>query len=1198
MSRAVGVRSRALVLFLTLAVALMGVPFQGTPAAAVSPSIVISQVYGGGGNSSATYQNDFVELFNRGLSDQSVTGWSVQYSTNANSAAWTVLATLSGSIPAGGYYLVKESGSTANGAPLPAADASGTTNMNGTNAKVALVTSATPVSGACPTSAALDIVGYGTNSVVCAEGSAVGALSNTTAAIRNNHGCVDTDNNSSDFVRATPSPRNSSTTAAPCSGVNVSVSVVGSGSVMSVPSGIDCPSACAATFTFGTSVTLTATPSAGGASEFAGWTGSCSGTASCVLTDSGTVTAVFAPAALTPIHDIQGAGHISPLLGQQVKTSGVVTAKRSGGYYIQDPAPDTNDATSEGIFIFGDTTLAVGDAVQVVGTVNEFSFGPTQLSTTEVQQSLVSKSGTGTVAPTVVGTGGRIPPTTIIENDASGSENTTNASFDPAQDGMDFYESLEGMVVQLDNAITTSRTDPRFGELWVIGDSGANAAVLTPRGGIVITDPDGIPDDADFNPERIMVDDEVFKTGTDPSCAPLATGSDMPCVNVGATFTTPLVGVMDYDFSTYRIQLLAKPTVAANPLARESTVPQGPGELAVATFNVQNLAPSDPDSKYTRLAGIIVNNLAAPDIVALEEIQDNSGATDNGVVAADVTLNKLISFITAAGGPSYQFRSIDPVNDQDGGAPGGNIRVGYIFRTDRGLAFVDRPGASSTTANAVVGTGTATHLLYSPGRIDPNEPNGAWLSSRKPLAAEWTYNGHRLFTIANHFNSKLGDESLYGVDQPPQRSSEVQRHKQAPIVNDFVKQLETADPSADVVVLGDLNDFQFSDTLALLKGSELHTLIDTLPANEQYTYVFEGNSQAIDHTLLSNHAFASVPWQYDVVHLNSEFADNASDHEPQVTRLYLPDRVAPTVTPPADSSAEATSSGGARVDYGACTATDDSTPQSALVFDYSIATNETFPLGTTEIECGATDASGNRGTATFHVTVVDTTKPAITGTATPAANLAGWNNGPVTVHFACSDFFLVSCSADTTLTADGAGQSVTGAATDSSKNSASLTVGGINIDRTAPTVTYTGNAGTYTVDQTIGITCSASDALSGLASNTCANIGGPAYAFLGTNTYHASATDVAGNSTTATATFTVGVTSDSLCALAKQLVTNAGVTGALCQKLANVQAAQLRGDLGAASNIIDAFKLQIDAQTGKTISATAADLLKRLAGAL
>jgi uncharacterized protein len=887
MSRAVGLRSRALVLFLTFAIALMGLPFQATPAAAVSTGVVISQVYGGGGNSGATYKNDFIELFNRGNATASLSGWSVQYASSAGTT-WQVTSLTSASIAPGQYYLVQEGAGAGGTTNLPTPDVTGSIAMSATGAKVALVSATTALSGACPTgSAIVDLVGYdGAN---CFEGAATPTLANTTAAIRKLAGCQDTDSNSNDFTVAAPAPRNTASTTSPCSNVSISVAIVGDGTVTSSPTGINCPGTCSASFPAPASVTLTASANPG--SEFSGWTGACSGTDSCTLTSTSGVTAVFGPPALTPIHDIQGAAHISPLLDQQVKTSGVVTAKRSGGYYIQDPAPDTSDATSEGIFIFGDAaTLSVGDAVQVVGKVNEFSFGPTQLSTTEIQQSLVTKIGTGTITPTVIGTGGRIPPTTIIENDASGSENTTNASFDPAQDGMDFYESVEGMLVQVNNAITTSRTDPRFGELWVIGDSGANASVLTPRGGIVITDPDGNPNNADFNPERIMVDDEVFNNTrtTDPSCAPLGSGSGTPCVNVGATFTAPLVGVMDYDFSTYRIQLLAKPTVASNPLARESTVPQGSNELAVATFNVQNLAPSDPDSKYTRLAGIIVNNLAAPDIVALEEIQDNSGAADNGVVAADTTLNKLISFITAAGGPSYQFRSIDPVNDQDGGAPGGNIRVGYIFRTDRGLAFVDRPGATSTTPNAVVGTGVATHLAYSPGRIDPNEPNGAWLSSRKPLAAEWTYNGRRVFTIANHFNSKLGDESLYGSDQPPLRSSEDQRHKQAAIVNDFVNQLETADPNADVVVLGDLNDFQFSDTVTLLKGSELHTLIDTLPVNEQYTYVFEGNSQAIDHTLLSNHAFASVPWHYDVVHLNSEFADNASDHEPQVTRLYLP----------------------------------------------------------------------------------------------------------------------------------------------------------------------------------------------------------------------------------------------------------------------------------------------------------------------
>src|SRR6185369_14472161 len=103
----------------------------------------------------------------------------------------------------------------------------------------------------------------------------------------------------------------------------------------------------------------------------------------------------------------------------------------------------------------------------------------------------------------------------------------------------------------------------------------------------------------------------------------------------------------------------------------------------------------------------------------VEEVQDNNGPTDDAVVDATTTYNTLITAIQTAGGPTYQFRQIDPVDDQDGGEPGGNIRQGFLFRTDRGLAFIDRPGATSDTPNAVVTTKKGAQLLYSPGRIDP-----------------------------------------------------------------------------------------------------------------------------------------------------------------------------------------------------------------------------------------------------------------------------------------------------------------------------------------------------------------------------------------------------------------------------------------------------------------------------------------------
>ena len=233
---------------------------------------------------------------------------------------------------------------------------------------------------------------------------------------------------------------------------------------------------------------------------------------------------------------------------------------------------------------------------------------------------------------------------------------------------------------------------------------------------------------------------------------------------------------------------------------------------------------------------------------------------------------------------------MDPVDDQDGGESGGNIRVGFLFRSDRGIAFVDRPGATSTTPNSVVLGGSGVELGYSPGRIDPT--SAAFNSSRKPLAAEFTFHGHKLFLIANHFNSKSGDDPLFGFAQPPVLVSEIQRNLQAQIVNNFVDAILALDASANIVVLGDFNDFQFSTPLALLKGGVLTDLITGLPAAEQYSYVYDGNSQVLDHILISNHLLVPIEGGsalFDVVHANAEFPPetHATDHDPSLVRFTL-----------------------------------------------------------------------------------------------------------------------------------------------------------------------------------------------------------------------------------------------------------------------------------------------------------------------
>jgi uncharacterized protein len=564
------------------------------------------------------------------------------------------------------------------------------------------------------------------------------------------------------------------------------------------------------------------------------------------------------------IHEIQGAAHLSPYAGQFAQTTGIVTVVRSNGFWMQDPAPDADPETSEAILVFTSSTptVAAGDAVQVVGTVAEFrpggSGGLTNLTTTELVSPAITELSSGNTLPpaTVVGTGGRVPPGTVIDDDATGDVETSG-SFDAATDGIDFYESLEAMRVQVNNAVAVGPTS-LFGEIPVVGDNGANAAVRTNRGGVVISADD-------FNPERIHLDDTLMA---------------VPLVNVGDGFATPVVGVLDYSFGNFKLNVTSALTRAPGAIAKEVTAAQSDHQIAVGTYNVENLDPGD--TTFATHADYIVNHLRSPDLIAIEEIQDSDGPTNSSVTDATVTWNQLIAAIAAEGGPTYQFRQIDPVDDQDGGEPGGNIRVGFLFRTDRGLEFVDRAGGTPTSNTTVVDHPSGPRLSASPGRIQPGD--AAFTASRKPLAGEFRMRGKKVFVIANHFNSKGGDHPLFGRFQPPVRSSEVQRHQQAQIVNDFVDDLLEADPNANVIVLGDINDFEFSETVEILEGGVLTSLMNTLPKAERYSYVFEGNSQVLDQILASDNLLR-FPVQYDVVHVNSEFADQASDHDPQVARI-------------------------------------------------------------------------------------------------------------------------------------------------------------------------------------------------------------------------------------------------------------------------------------------------------------------------
>jgi predicted extracellular nuclease len=593
------------------------------------------------------------------------------------------------------------------------------------------------------------------------------------------------------------------------------------------------------------------------------------GSASASAADSAGGTAAEA-AAQVRIHDIQGSTRISPLVGRQVAdVPGVVTGVRTHGtrgFWFQDTEADGDPATSEGVFVYTGSApaVAVGDRVTVSGTVTEYVPGGTSSgnqSLTEITRATVTVVSSGNEVPEPVTVSAwSVPSAYAPEGDPAAGGSINGLTLDPRAYALDYYESLEGSNVRVGTSRVVGATDP-YAALWVTVKPWEND---NRRGGTVYGSYES------QNTGRLKIE----------SLVPLAQ-QPFPKANVGDVLAGVTEGPMDFNqYGGYTITARTLGTVLDRGLERERTRPQRDGELAVATYNVENLDPSDPQAKFDALAKGVVENLAAPDILALEEIQDDTGAKNDGTVSAEGTLKKFTDAIVAAGGPAYEWRGIDPENNQDGGQPGGNIRQVFLFNPER-VSFTDRAGGDATTATGVVREQRGAALSLSPGRIDP--ASGAWEDSRKPLAGEFTFRGSSVFVIANHFGSKGGDESLLSHHQPPNRSSEAQRLEQAQVVNAFVKDILAVDRKADVLVLGDINDFEFSRTTqALTDGGVLHAAVKSLPRSERYSYVYQGNSQVLDQILTSP---SIRRFSYDSVHINAEFADQNSDHDPQVLRF-------------------------------------------------------------------------------------------------------------------------------------------------------------------------------------------------------------------------------------------------------------------------------------------------------------------------
>ena len=574
------------------------------------------------------------------------------------------------------------------------------------------------------------------------------------------------------------------------------------------------------------------------------------------------------------IERVQGAAHRSPLEGRWVRgVEGLITGIYPGkesGFWMESLQHDGELATSRGVLVIPNedsSPRSSGDRVAVDGRVLEKQ-RPGELSGTRIQASKVMALEEEVTLPPPVklGPGGVKVPSEVVDDDEL-------QIFEPEFDGLDFWESLEGMRITLAEPRVIGPTN-RYGDITVDASDSSSASDSRSRVGGLMLRP------GDFNPERLVLD--------------FSGVGEAPDVDVGARFGGSVEGIVGYNHSMYRVYLQESPRLqeSAHLQPEITTLAGGKGRLTIATFNVLNLTTGSSEDHFHGIAQTLTVSLRSPAIVALQEIQDDTGSLDDGTISAAATLERLIDVVARNGGPDYEYRQIDPENNRDGGRPGSNIRVAFLFDPSR-VSFQDRGRPSPWQAVELMGRDGETGLSVNPGRIQPSAPafnedeTRGFSGSRKPLIAEFEFGAERLLVVNNHWSSKGSDDRVFGEIQPPMRHSEDQRSQQARLVADFVIAVLQTDPQANIVVLGDFNDHEFRPPLRVLTAAPLSNLVYRLPANDRYSYNYRGGSQLLDHILVSRPLLKRARPRIDIVHANSDLADarSSSDHDPVLVEL-------------------------------------------------------------------------------------------------------------------------------------------------------------------------------------------------------------------------------------------------------------------------------------------------------------------------
>ncbi len=887
--------------------------------AAPGASVVISQLYGGGGNSGATFTNDFIEIFNPTQGPVSLGGWSVQYASSTGSS-WQTTLLPSITLQPGQYALIQESQGAAGTTPLPTPDATGTIAMSATAAKVALVSSTSALTGSCPTSDPnlLDFVGFG-SAANCSLGSPTVTLSNTTAAIRTN-ACANTNSNSVDFKALVPNPHNTASTLTACAPSTISAPPIVTGLAMPASAFAGDPILLTATVVPGTLPTSTGIQVSGNLSAIGGSatqsffddgthgdltagdnifsftvTTSAIGTFSLPVTvvdsqlrsGSGSIAlTVLTPPQFVTIGTIQ-ANKPSTFATQMVTTSGIVTGVRSNGFYLETKNADTTSATPQGILVFTSSTVLpsfvqVGAEVQVAGTVNTF---PTTglIRGTEID---------GPQTFTLLSTSNPLPAPVQI-----------TAAMDSPSGGVQQFSRLESMRVAIGSVTTTSGTDASLNESTETNTSnGQFFGVVTgvPRPfrepGIAVTDttfgpvPAGVPI-WDSNPELLLFDSKSFGG---------------PAIDLTSNTTlTGVLGVMDMSSGTPGIILdkATRPTVGA--LMTPVPVPvQAANEFTVASFNMERfyndvVDADNPGSsvvkvtteayqrRLTKGSLAIRNILNFPDILGVQEIENINVLTD--------LANKISSDATSAG-------QADPVY------------LPYLFLATDGTGINTGMLVKSTRVTTVKAEqfGLTTTFTNSSG-------NQAVLNDRTPLVLHAGIKrgggqpDYPVTVISVH------QRSLINVDDPTSTGATVRlkREAQAEYLATLIQGYQAA--GEHVVTVGDYNAFEFSDgfvdSLGVVTGTPVPStqvvtppvaglvnpplvdLVTLLPASERQSYVETGSAQVLDHVVVTSDlvptetrlVYAHIDSDFPLVNLNdATLPTRISDHDPAVAYFTVP----------------------------------------------------------------------------------------------------------------------------------------------------------------------------------------------------------------------------------------------------------------------------------------------------------------------